>query len=152
MGDTIQNINGSMIATRGGRIVSHGDITGGRSEYNFENADLRETLINLESSVTRHIHESDNFDKMEKSELTNLVKQLVNLLAQAPPEKKEAAETVIEAARQLVSTATQKKPNKPMLSIIASGLKQGAKSIADALPKVLEVASQIIGIVGKLSI
>jgi hypothetical protein len=152
LGDTIQNINGSIIATRGGRAVVHGDVTGKHSEYCLADADLRGTIFNFETTVTQDIGETNNFDQAEKCELTNLVHQLIDLLRQAPPEKKEEVETVIEAVKQLVSTAAQKKPNKPMLRVIASGLKQGAKSIADALPKVLEVASQLIGIIGKLAI
>jgi hypothetical protein len=152
LGDTIQNINGSIIATRGAKAVAHSGVTGKRTEYSFENADLRGTIINFENTVTQYIDAAANFDRTEKRELTNLVHQLIDLLKQAPAERQEEVETVIEASRQLVSTAVQKKPNKTMLKVIASGLKQGAQSIADALPKILDIASKLIGIVNKLAI
>lgn len=152
MGDTIQNINGSIIATRGGKAIAQGDITGKCDGNNHSNAYPWGTMIKFETTVMGYIDETTNFDHIEKRELMDLVHQLIDQLKQAPLEKRGDVETIIKASRQLVSSAVQKKPNKSMLRIIASGLKQGAKNMADALPKVLDIVSKLIGIIGKLAI
>lgn len=153
MGDTIQNIHGAIIATRGGNVVTHGGAMDKHTENRIEQTDFRKALIPFEAEATQYISENENFNRSQKQELTNLIDQLIHLLKQAPLEKKEDVLTIIEATRHLVSTAAPKeKNNKPMISVFASGLKHAAKSIADVLPKVLDVSSKIIDIISKLAL
>ncbi len=150
MGDTIQNIKGSIIATRGAKAVAYGDVAGKRTQNCFANADLRNAVLNVESTITQHIARTPHADQKEKRALSDLTRQLIDQLMQAPPEEREEVEAILEATKQLLAIAAQKEPNKPMLKVIASGLKQAAKNIAEALPKVLDVASQLIGLISKM--
>ena len=152
MGDTIQNINGSVIATRGGRAVAHGDIIGNRSQYRFADGDFRGAIVTFETTVTQYIGESLTFGHSVRSELKDLIHQLADSLKQTPPEKQSEVETVLDATKQLVSLATQQRPSRPTLIAIASGLKQAAKRMVDVVPKVLAVATQIINIVFNLAL
>ena len=86
-----------------------------------------------------------------KVELQRLIEQLNELLQQAPPEKQEAAEAVAQSAEALVNTAAADKLNKTMLQITGEGLKQAAQTLADVIPNVLSIATQIVAAVFKLT-
>ena len=79
-----------------------------------------------------------------KAELEKLVAQLNEALQKVPPEKAEDAEAVAEMTKSLIDTASAEKPNKTMIQITGEGLKQAAKNIADVMPTVLSIATQIV--------
>ncbi|MCP4352409.1 MAG: hypothetical protein GY795_43675 [Desulfobacterales bacterium] len=120
------------------------------AKYDFSGSDFRGAIMNFESTVTQYISGNPNIDQSEKDELEELIKQLSSVLQEAPSDKSDETETITETAKQLVEVATKEKPNKSMVQISASGLKQAAESIADVVPKVLGVVTQIIQFVYKI--
>ncbi len=120
------------------------------AKYDFSGSDYRGAIMNFESKVTQYIGANPNIDQSEKDELKELIKQLSSVLQEAPSDKSDETETITETAKQLVEAATKEKPNKSMVQISASGLKQAAESIADVVPKVLGVVTQIVQFVYKI--
>jgi hypothetical protein len=58
---------------------------------------------------------------------------------------------VAETAQSLVQQAAAQKPNRTMLHISGEGLKQAAQNLADVMPTVLVIASQIVASITKLT-
>lgn len=153
----------SALITSGGRVVLRepdyfqpelptqvGGITGDTFNMsgNFQGA-----IINIKSTLTnvsQTIGELPYVEQSVKDEMQRLVEQLNEALQQAPPNKAEAAEAVAKSAELLVKTATEEKPNKTMIQITSEGLKQAAKNIADVMPTVLTIATQIVSTIAKL--
>lgn len=113
--------------------------------FNFSGS-FQGALFNIQSTLTnvsQTINAAPRIDQVTKDELQTLVEQLKQELQHAPPDRVEDAETVAETAKALVETVTKDKPNKPLVTITADGLKQAAKNIADILPTVFTIATQI---------
>jgi hypothetical protein len=72
-------------------------------------------------------------------------------LQKIPAEKQEDAQAVAETAKALIDVAKSEKPNKTMLQITGEGLKKAAQNLAEAMPTVLTIASQIVMTVMKLT-
>jgi hypothetical protein len=72
-------------------------------------------------------------------------------LQQAPPDKQDDAEAVAQSAEALIKTATAGKPNKTMLRVNSDGLKQTAQTLADEMPQVLSIATQMVATLTKLT-
>ncbi len=116
--------------------------------------DFRGAILNIKStltSVTQTIGALPDAEPSVKEELQQLIAQLQETLEGAPPDKIEDAEAVAKTAELLVQTATEAKPNKPMVQITGEGLKQAAQNIADVMPTVVTIATQIVGAVFKLA-
>ncbi len=116
---------------------------------NFRGAilNINSTLKNVQQSVG-DIHTDD---EATRDELKRLIEQLNQALQKAPPEKKEEVEAVAETTKSLIDQAKSEKPNKTMIQITGEGLKQAAQNLAEVLPTVMTIASQIVVTVMKLT-
>jgi methyl-accepting chemotaxis protein len=109
--------------------------------------DFRGAILNIKSTlreVQQSVGDIRTGDEAARQELHSLVEALNQALQQAPPEKQEDAQAVAETARVLIDSAKADKPNKTMVQITGEGLKQAAQNLADVMPAVLGIASQIV--------
>jgi len=116
--------------------------------------DFRGAFINIKSTLTnvqQSIGDIATDDLDSRMELEKLIEQLNDALQKIPVEKQEHAEAVAETAKALIDVAKSEKPNKTMLQITGDGLKKAAQNLADAMPVVLTLATQIVMTVTKLS-
>ena len=116
--------------------------------------DFRGSIINIKSTLTdvqQSVGEIHSTDETARKELETLIKQLSEALQKAPAQSQEQAQAVAETAKVLVDTAKAEKPNKTMLQISGEGLKQAAQNLADVMPAVVGIASQIVMTVAKLT-
>jgi len=123
------------------RIYS-GDFRGANLNFN-----IKSTLTNVEQNVGNIV----TSDQDTRKELENLIKQLSEALQKIPTEKQEEVQAVAETAKVLVDSAKADKPNKTMLKITADGLKQAAENLAEVMPTIVPIASQIALTVMKLA-
>jgi hypothetical protein len=89
--------------------------------------------------------------RMRQKRLEQLIQQLSQALEKAPPQQAEAAQAVAETAKSLVDQAAAAKPNKTMLQITGEGLKQAAQNLADVMPAVLAISTQIVAAITRLA-
>jgi septal ring factor EnvC (AmiA/AmiB activator) len=116
--------------------------------------DFRGAFINIKSTLTnvqQSIGDISTDDPDTRKELEKLIEQLNEALQKTPVEKQEDAQAVAETAKALVDVAKAEKPNKTMLEITGEGLKKAAQNLADVMPVVLPIASQIVVTVMKLT-
>lgn len=122
-------------------------------QYNLS-GDFRGAILNIESTlenVQQTVGQMQAGDEDSRRELQQLIGQLSKALsATVPAEKKEQVEAVAVTAKALVEQAKEAKPNRTMLQITGEGLKQAAQNVADVLPTVLSIATQIVLAVGKM--
>jgi uncharacterized membrane protein YdfJ with MMPL/SSD domain len=85
-----------------------------------------------------------------RAELEKLIGQLSEALQKVPAEQQEQAEAVAETAKALIDTAKAEKPNKTMVQVTAQGLKLAAQNLAEIMPPVVTIASQIAVVVSNL--
>jgi septal ring factor EnvC (AmiA/AmiB activator) len=121
--------------------IYSGDFRGANLNFN-----IKSTLTNVEQNVS-NINTSD---QTTRRELEKLIRQLSDELQKIPADKQEEVQTVAETAKVLVDSAKGEKPNKTMLKITAEGLKQAAQNLADVMPTIVPIASQIALTVMKL--
>jgi len=117
--------------------------------------DFRKAILNIKATldgVNQNIDALPTADPSIRDELAQLVQQLSEVLQQAPPDRVEQAEAVAQSAELLVNAATAEKPNKTMIQITGEGLKQAAKSVADVMPTILAIATQIVTTISQLSV
>jgi len=116
--------------------------------------DFRGAIVNIKSTlsnVQQSIGDIRTEDVATKAELENLINQLSESLQKVPAEKGEQAEAVAASAQALVEQAKSEKPNKTMLQITGEGLKQAAQNLAEVMPAVVTIASQIVMNIAKLT-
>lgn len=116
--------------------------------------DFRGAILNIKSTLTnvqQRVGDIQTNDEPAKDELKQLIGQLNETLQKVPSEKVEEAQAVAETAKALVDNATAEKPNKTMIQISGEGLKRAAQNLADVMPAVVMIASQIIAAVAKLT-
>jgi methyl-accepting chemotaxis protein len=116
--------------------------------------DFRGAIINIKSTLTnvqQSVGEIRTDDQNARQELEKLIGQLSEALEKTPEESQEHAQAVAETAKALVDTAKAEKPNKTMLQITGEGLKQAAQNLAEVMPVVVTIASQIVMTVAKLT-
>lgn len=133
-------------------IIIQGDVHLGDSVQT--GGDLRAALLNLKaglSQVSQNVQASPGGTNDQKEELQRLIRQLGETLQQAPTDQIEAVEAVVQAAVQLVSMATRKRPNKRLLKTGSQNLVKAAQSLAETVPSVAALAAQIVEVVGKVS-
>jgi hypothetical protein len=109
---------------------------------NFQGA-----IINFQTEldhVSQIINSAPNFDDNFKSQFQDLIQQLFNELKEAPKDKEDDIEAVLVTAKTLVETMSKEKINKPLVTINADSLKKAAENIAQIMPTVLSVATQIV--------
>lgn len=116
--------------------------------------DFRGAIINIKSTLTnvqQSVGEIRTDDQNARQELEKLIGQLSEALEKTPDGNQEQAQAVAETAKALVDTAKAEKPNKTMLQITGEGLKQAAQNLAEVMPVVVTIASQIVMTVAKLT-
>ena len=116
--------------------------------------DFRGAIINIKSTLTnvqQSVGDIRSDDQDARQELEKLIGQLSEALQKIPAGSEEQAQAVAETAKVLVDTAKAEKPNKTLLQISGEGLKQAAKNLADVMPIVIPIASQIVAAVAKLT-
>jgi hypothetical protein len=116
--------------------------------------DFRGAVLNIKSTLTnvqQSIGEIPNADESSKQELENLVEALKQALETAPAENQEEAQAVAESAKMLVETAKAEKPNRTMIEITGEGLKKAAQNLAEVMPSVVGIATQIVVAVMKIT-
>jgi hypothetical protein len=126
--------------------VVHGDNINMSGDFRGANVNVKSTLTN----VTQTIGALPGADPAAKAKLETLIRQLNDALQQVPPDKGEDAEAVAELAQQLVEKANKEKPNRTMVQVTGEGLKQAAQNLADVMPTVLTIATQIVGTIGQI--
>ena len=115
--------------------------------------DFRGAILNIKSTlnnVQQSVGDISTDDLDTRRELEKLIEQLNDALQKIPVGKQEDAQAVAETAKALVDVAKSEKPNKTMLEITGDGLKKAAQNLADVMPVVLPLASQIVTTVTKL--
>lgn len=116
--------------------------------------DFRGAIVNIKSTlrdVQQSVGDIRTQDGAGKAQLKELIQQLSEALEKAPPQKAEAAQAVAETAKSLVDQAAADKPNKTMLQITGEGLKQAAQNLADVMPAVLAISTQIVAAIARLA-
>ena len=116
--------------------------------------DFRGAFINIKSTLTnvqQSIGDISTDDVDSRKELEKLIGQLNDALQKIPAEKQEDAQAVAETAKALIDVAKSDTPNKTMLQITGEGLKKAAQNLAEFMPAVLTIASQIVMTVTKLT-
>ena len=115
--------------------------------------DFRGAIVNIKSTLTnvqQSVGDIRTEDENARKELEKLIQQLSKALQKVPEKNQEHAQAVAETAKALVDTAKAEKPNKTMVQITGEGLKQAAQNLADVMPVVVTIASQIALTVAKL--
>ena len=115
--------------------------------------DFRGAIVNIRSTLTnvqQNINEIHTEALDARQELGQLIAQLNEVLQKVPEPRQEQAEAVAETAKVLIDSAKSEKPNKTVLQISGEGLKQAAQNLADVLPAVVAIATQIVSTVMKV--
>lgn len=116
--------------------------------------DFRGAILNIKSTLTnvqQSVGDIPSGDTQAKEELSRLIGDLNETLQRAPVEKEEEAVAVAQTAETLVEQAKSETPNKTMLKITGEGLKQAAQNLAEVMPTVVSIATQIVLAVGRLT-
>ena len=134
------------------RFSQYTEESGMGDQFNLS-GDFRGAILNIKSRLTNVQQsvskiETDNVDA--RQELAQLIAQLSDLLQKAPEARQEEAEAVAEIAETLVEAAASDKPKKKSIQITGEGLKQAAKNLADVLPGIIVIATQIVAAATKL--
>lgn len=165
-GVTIGQVSGSTIAGRDIKttynigdssdddvvIIIQGDVNLGAPVQSSD--DLGAALLNFKASLgqaSQNVRAIPGGTNDQKEELQRLLRQLGETLQQAPSDRVEAAEAVVQAAIQLVSMTIRKKPNKKLLKITGQSLAEAAQNLAEVMPSVAALAAQIVEMVGKVA-
>lgn len=137
--------------SQGGEIRHVGDIVQGEKtvgdEINISGGDFRGANVNIKSkleNVTQTITTMPHGSDQERDELKELVGQLQEALAQAPPETTDEVEKVTKRVETLVEEAGDDNPDEEMMEITGASLKRAAENVREALPTVLPIATQIV--------
>jgi methyl-accepting chemotaxis protein len=115
--------------------------------------DFRGAIINIKSTLTnvqQSVGAMSTEDPNARKELEDLIGQLSESLQQVPENNREDAMAVADLTQSLVETAKAEQPNKTTLQITGDGLKKAAQNLAEVMPAVLTIATQIVAAVAKL--
>jgi len=126
------------IDKRKGNFVSGDQFT---MSGNFSGAilNIKSTLTNVSQSIGAVPHG----DAATKAQLQALIEQLSTELQKVPAEKAVEAEQAAKRAESAVAEATKATPDKDDVEYSLSRLKKAAENIAQVLPTVLPIATQI---------
>jgi hypothetical protein len=110
-------------------------------------------ILNIKSTledVSQTVNNMPNVESSERQALQTLIEQLQAELAKAPPELEKEADAVAQTAKALVDTVSAEQPNPTMVQITGEGLKKAAENIANVMPIVLTIATQIVAAIGRM--
>ncbi|MBP1468933.1 hypothetical protein EYB53_024710 [Candidatus Chloroploca sp. M-50] len=133
------------IDKRKGNFVSGDQFT---MSGNFSGAilNIKSTLTNVSQSVGAAPHG----DAATKAQLQALIAQLSAELQKVPAEQAGEAEQAAKRAESAVAEATKPNPDKDDVAYSLSRLKKAAENIAQVLPTVLPIATQIADVLRKM--
>jgi hypothetical protein len=134
------------------QIIIQGDTTMSGDTFNMS-GNFSGAILNIKSTldnVTQTINNMPHADSAERQELQALIEQLQVELTKAPPNIEKEAEAVAQTAKALVDTASAEQPNPTMIEITGEGLKKAAENIANVMPAVLTIATQIVATVARV--
>lgn len=171
-GDTIRTgtISGSGIAIGRGARSSVRNIETGGGDYAEGHIDKRKgtfvsgdqfnmsgnfsgAILNIKSTLTnvsQSIGAAPMGDAATKAQLQQLIEQLSAELQKAPAEQVGEAEQAAKRAESAVAEATKPNPDKDDVAYSLSRLKKAAENIAQVLPIVLPIATQIADVLRKM--
>jgi len=124
-----------------------GHIEGGIVNIGGEQNISGTIILNAKSrleGVTQSIGVMPNAEQSAKDEIVNLVNELKAQLEKSPPNKAEDTEQVARQVETLIKEASAEKPNKETIKIAGENLKKAAQNLADVMPIVLSIATQIL--------
>ncbi len=115
---------------------------------NFSGAilNIKSTLTNVSQSIGAAPHG----DVATKAQLQHLIEQLSAELQQVPAEQAGEAEQAAKRAESAVAEATKPNPDKDDVEYSLSRLKKAAENIAQVLPTVLPIATQIADVLRRM--
>lgn len=129
----------------GGTVVQ-GDQFNLSGDFRGSNVNVRSQL----QDVAQTVQALPEVDLEAKDELARLLAELSDLLAQAPPAKAGQVEKVSKGVQTLVQEASETEPDPDMVEIRGESLKRAAQNLAEAMPAVLSIATQIVAHVSTL--
>jgi ElaB/YqjD/DUF883 family membrane-anchored ribosome-binding protein len=91
--------------------------------------------------MAQTIGSSPNADEAAKAELNRLVEQLREALQHVPADQEAEAKTVARRTEELISEATQERPDKESVEFKGNKLKQAAEAIRDTLRIVMTITT-----------
>lgn len=121
--------------------------------YNMS-GDFRGAIVNIKSTLTnvqQSVGDIRAGDEKDKEELQKLIGELNEALQKVPESRAEDAVAVAQTTESLVEQAKTEHPNRTMLRITGQGLKQAASNLAEVMPAVVTIASQIVMTIGRLT-
>jgi len=124
-------------------------MTGGDSIH--QSGNFSGSNINVKSSLTQvsqAIGTLPGLDESGRRQLSDLLAELADALAQTPPERAQEAAAVAALTADLVDKARATPPNPPLLRISAEGVLKAAKSLAETAAPVLKILDQVVGVLG----
>jgi septal ring factor EnvC (AmiA/AmiB activator) len=116
--------------------------------------DFRGAIVNIKSTLTnvqQSVGDIRAGDEKDKEELQKLIGELNEALQKVPESRAEDAVAVAQTTESLVEQAKTEHPNRTMLRITGQGLKQAASNLAEVMPAVVTIASQIVMTIGRLT-
>ncbi len=124
-------------------------MTGGDSIH--QSGNFSGSNINVKSSLTQvsqAIGTLPGLDESGRRQLSDLLSELADALAQTPPERAQEAAAVAVLTADLVDKARAAPPNPPLLRISAEGVLKAAKSLAETATPVLNILEKVVGLLG----
>lgn len=109
--------------------------------------DFRGSIVNAKSTldkVIQSIGANPNLASADEEKLVELVTQLQQELEKTPEGHDEETQVVAELVQDLTDKSKEEKPNRKILEIKGENLKQAAKNLAEVMPTVLTIATQIV--------
>lgn len=112
----------------------------------FQNVNVKSTLTN----VTQRIGDLPNVNQAEKDQLIQLIEELSKLLQQVPPNMAEDAEIVSKRVETIVEEAKKPNPDKALVEFSKYNLTTLATKIAQVLPPVFTIVTEIVHFVSNI--
>jgi chromosome segregation ATPase len=109
--------------------------------------DFRGAIVNVRSrleGISQTIEALPHADDSQKQELIRLIEDLKRQLEQVPEDRAKDAEKVSRRVEALAREVDSEKPDREMVEITGESLKRAAQNLADVLPTVLTIATQIV--------
>ena len=107
---------------------------------NFSGSNI--TVNSSLTQVSQAIGTLPGLDESGRRQLSDLLAELADALAQTPPERAQEAAAVAALTADLVDKARAAPPNPPLLRISAEGVLKAAKSLAETAAPVLKILEQ----------
>jgi len=137
-------IHHTVLNTREIGQMASGDSIHQSGNFSGSNINLKSSLM----QVSQAIGTLPGLDESGRRQLSDLLAELADALAQTPPERAQEAAAVAALTADLVDKARATPPNPPLLRISAEGVLKAAKSLAETAAPVLKILDQVVGVLG----